>query len=138
MKKDIVLENEYVEVSYISEFELAHLVWKQNNIPSQNYRGAYLELLEYTKEVNGSIFLSDGRLQGVISPEDRKWFLNYAVKRAIANGLKRAVVITKKDPFKKYYMNTIMKFILRKTDLEMKVFYDYDQGLKWLKSYLNK
>jgi len=135
MEKTTILDNQTVEVSFFIELGLALLVWKHSNISSAEYRNTYLELLKYSDEVKGTLFLVDSRLQGVITPQDRKWFMDYVIEKAIKNGLKRAAVIMKKNPFKKYYINSIMKFVLRKTNLELKVFFDYDEGLAWLKSY---
>ena len=134
MEKTIVQDNEFAESSFIEEYKLAQIVWKKPGVTSEIYRETFLKLLDYVKNVDGRHFISDSRLQGVINPADRKWFTDFAVKKAVETGLVRAAVINKKDPFKKYYINIILKFVTRKTNLDMKVFYDYDEGLKWLLS----
>ena len=135
MKKEIICANDFVELSYIHEYKLAHVVWRKKNISTEVYRDAWTTLLDYTANYDLKNFIADGRLQGVIDPKDRKWFMDVILKRAADNGLVRAVVINKKDPFKKYYLNTILKFITRKAPFDMKIFYDYDKGLEWLLSF---
>ena len=135
MEKVVIQDNEFVETSFVLEYKLAHVMWKKKNITSQIYRDAWTKILDYSEKMELKNFLSDGRLQGVISTKDRKWFMDVAVKRAVENGLIRAVVINKKDPFRKYYLNTILKYITRKSPVEMKIFFDYDEGLEWLLSF---
>ena len=135
MGKIILLNNDFVEASYVTEFKIAHIVWKTLNIPSANYREGLSTLLHYAKNHDILNFLSDGRENRAVAPEDRKWFQNYAVPEAEKLGLKHAAVIIKQDPFKKYYLNAILKIVNRKTSYDMKIFYDYDKALDWLKSF---
>lgn len=110
--------------------------WKDiKTIPSEKYRDAFSVLLTYTEKVAVVNFISDARLGGVVSPDDRKWFQKYAVPWAARNGLKHAAIVVKSDPFKKYYMNAILRFINRNANYDVKLYYDYDEALKWLLSF---
>ena len=136
MEKIIVLDNEFVETSYVSKYKLAMVVWKKFlAIPSEKYKEAFISILDYTENVPVVNYLADSALAGVINPEDRKWFQNYGISRAEKNGLKHAAIVIKKDPFKKYYMNTILKFATMKASYDMKIFYDSDEALNWLLAF---
>jgi len=135
MNKIIVIENEFVEACYIVDYKLAHIAWKQKLIPSEMYRTAFTKLLDYTENVDVVNFLSDGRISGPTDPEDRKWFQEYAMPRGQKNGLKRAAVVIKLDPFKKYYINTIIKWGHKKVTFETQIFNDYDKAIAWLLSF---
>lgn len=135
MEKLILLDNEYAECSFINEYKLAHLKWKSTNISSTKYREAFEVLLEYTENTEVVNFISDGRLSGAINPDDRKWFQSEVLKRADKNGLKRGAIVIKADPFKKYYINQIVKWSSRNFNMTMKVFINYDEALNWLLSF---
>lgn len=136
MNKEIVLENEYAEVSFTHDIKLAQVRWKDvKTIPSDIYREAFVVLLDYTENVEVVNFVSDSRKGGVVSPEDRKWFQTYVIKRAANNGLKHGAIVTKKDPFKKYYMNAILRVINRNAPYDVKLFYDYEEAIAWLKIF---
>lgn len=134
MDKIILLENDYVEASFISEYKMAHIIWKSLHTPSKFYREAIMSLLDYGSENKTVSFLSDARLSGATDPEDRKWFQNL-IPLATEKGLNQVAVVIKKDPFKKYYMNSILKVVNRNAKYNMKIFYDYDEAFNWLISF---
>lgn len=136
--KQIIKENRYVEVFYDTEIKLGMIVWQTNVIPSEEYRGAFEILIEYANENKHTdkrvvYFLSDTRLQGIVSPEDRKWFQQSAVPRAVETGLKKAGAIISGSVFKRYYMNMIIKS-LAKFSLPFKVFTNETDALNWITS----
>ena len=136
MEKTIVLDNEFVETSYIPKYKLAQVLWKKFlAIPSEKYREAFISILDYTENVPVVNYLADSTLAGVIDPKDRKWFQNYGIARAEKNGLKHAAIVIKKDPFKKYYMNAILKFATMNASYDMKIFYTYKEAFNRLISF---
>lgn len=136
MNKEIVLDNEFVETSYVHDYNLAQVIWKKFlAIPSEKYKEAFISILDFTENVPVTNYLADTTLAGIIDPSDRKWFQNYGVERAEKNGLKHAAIVIKKDPFKKYYMNTILKFATIKASYDMKIFYNYDEAFKHLLAF---
>ncbi len=136
MNKEVILENEFVEVAYIHDYKMAVVAWKNFvTITTEEYQRVFNEILDFTKSIGVVNFISDSRLGGVVSPEDRKWFQENAVPRAAENGLKRAALVIKKDVFKKYYMNAILKVINRKENYETRIFYNYDEAFNWLISF---
>ncbi len=133
MEKEIVLDNKYAEVAYFPNEKLGQVTWKKFiTISSEDYRKPFLTLLEYTSDKDFFYFISDSRNGGVARPEDRKWFQSHIVPEAAKQGLKNAAIIIPKDPFKKYYMNAILKFINRNAPYNVKIFYDTDSALKFL------
>lgn len=135
MTKDIVLDNEFAEASYIPEYKIAHMVWKKSVIPSEEYRNALIKLLDYCENKKAVSYVSDGRLSGPVEPQDRKWFQEYAIVRAEKIGLKHSAVIIKNDPFRKFYMNGIMKVATLVASYNIKIFTNYDEAIKWVIDY---
>lgn len=131
-----IFENEFARGCYYPEIKAAEIKWKKSIVPSEKYRESFNKIIEFTENHPFVSYISDAVLQGVISPDDRKWFQNEVVPRAVKQGLKYGAVVIKKDPFKKYYMNAILRFLNRKSSITMKIFYDYDKTIEWLKSFM--
>lgn len=134
--KEIIKNNQYVEVCYITEMKLGRVVWKSKIIPSEEYRGAFTILIDFAEKTKGTeksvdYFLSDTTIQGIVSPEDRKWFQEYALPIAIRTGLQKACVVMSGSIFKKYYINLILK-TLKKFDMPFKVFNSYNDAIEWI------
>jgi len=125
--KEIIRENKFSEVSYSKEHDLLEVVWKSKIVPSEEYRATW----EATRKLVFKNFLSDGRQQGLVSPDDRKWFQSTIVKEAADKGLTTAAVVIADNPFKKYYMNMIFK-VVKVSGVKMKIFTDYNKAKKWL------
>jgi hypothetical protein len=107
MEIEIVKES-YVTVTWDSERSMGKVVWSGSPTPEQ-YKKAFLSLLDHAKKGNKvSRFLSDTRNQGIVNPENRKWFEKEMVPAAIKSGLKRTAVITNGNAFKRYYINMIL------------------------------
>lgn len=135
MSRIIVYSSDYAEATYIEEYKMALMVWKRLVIPSEEYRKALTFLLDYGDNVKIVSYLSDGRNSGPVDPSDRKWFQDIAIPRAEKLGLKHSAVIIKNDPFRKFYLNSIIKVVNLTASYNMKVFTDFDEGFKWLLSY---
>ena len=136
MESDLIFENEFAKGSYYKELKLAEILWKKTLVPSEEYRKAFDSIIKFTENVDFVNYLSDGRKQGVVSPDDRKWFQNVIVPKAMKLGLKYGAVVIKKDPFKKYYMNANLRWLNRKSKITMRIFYDYDEAINWIKRFL--
>lgn len=107
MIQDVIKTN-YVHVIYEEELKMIKVQWIDKNT-SEEYRETITKSLEYAKTHNVENYLSDIREQKVVSPEDRKWFTDEILPKAVEQGLKKAVVIFDGNVFKKYYLNTILK-----------------------------
>lgn len=128
----VILDTDYAEISHNPEFKLGKIVWKRKT-STEEYQYAFITLLEYAKTHPTDNFLSDIRNQSVVSPENRKWFEEEMLPKAIEAGLKRAGVVFDGNVFKKYYINMIIK-VSNKFGLPLKMFSSEDEAKEWFKS----
>ena len=136
MAKEKLFSNKYADTYYDASMKLFEIIWHSRVVPDEEYKNIYEKSLDQMESREFYTFLSDTRNEGVISPKARKWFQEEAVQRANKMGLRYAAVIINKEIFKKYYMNMILKWLNRKSEITMKIFYDYDEAIEWLKSFL--
>jgi len=129
--KKVLLDNDYAEISHDPELHLGKIAWKRKTT-TEEYQYAFITLLEYSKSNRTDNFLSDIRKQSVVSPENRKWFEQEMLPKAIDAGLKRAGVIFDGNVFKKYYINMIIK-VSNKFGLPLKVFNSEQDAIEWFK-----
>lgn len=76
-------------------------------------------------------FISDIQKQGVVGPEDRKWFEAVAIPTAIELGLAKAAIIFDGNVFKMYYINMLLNHFTNK-GVPMKFFKDLKGAEKWI------
>lgn len=131
--KKIILDTKFAEISYDSELKLGKIKWKAK-ASTEEYQFAFITLLEHAEKHSADNFLSDIRKQSVVSPENRKWFEDVMLPRAIEAGLKRAGVVFDGNVFKKYYINMILQ-VTNKFGLPMKAFNSEEEAISWFKSF---
>ncbi len=123
----------FATVLYDADKSLGKIIW--HGTPTrEEYKQPFTILIEMAK--NGkriTRFLSDIREQGVVSPESRKWFEHEMVPAAVANGLKRAAVVSAANAFKMYYINLILSAV-NKFNLPFKIFNSEEKALEFLLS----
>lgn len=73
-------------------------------------------------------FLSDTRDQGIVNPENRKWFEKEMVPTAIKAGLKRVAVITNGNAFKRYYLIMILSAV-NKLNVPFRIFSEEQEAI---------
>ncbi|PLX22730.1 MAG: hypothetical protein C0599_05740 [Salinivirgaceae bacterium] len=129
----VFYDSEVVELSYEAELRLGKVRWKKKGT-TEEYRDAFIRMLDYAKTSPIENFLSDIRNQGVVSPENRKWFEAEMLPKAIKAGLKRAGSVFDGNAFKKYYMNMIIK-VSGKFGLPLKLFNTEEEAIEWFKSF---
>jgi hypothetical protein len=78
--------------------------------------------------------LSDITNQGVISPDNRKWFEKEMMPQAVEAGLKRGAIVTSGNAFKLYYINLILSAV-NKFPIATKLFNNQKDALTWLESF---
>jgi hypothetical protein len=129
---EIELMNEpHVRVIYDSDRLLGKIIWSGSPTQEQ-YKKPFLVLLDYAAKGNViTRFLSDTRDQGVVNPENRKWFEKEMVPAAMKAGLKRAAAITNANVFKRYYVNMIISAV-NKFNMPLKVFSDEESAIQFL------
>lgn len=136
MTEKVLLDKDFVTVSYISDLKLGKVVWKRKPLSSE-YKMAFLTLLNHASAEDVFNFMSDIRRQGIIAPDDRKWFEKEMLPAAIKAGLQRASVIFDGNVFKKYYINLIVG-ASNKFGLPLRVFLSEEEALGWISSFMNK
>lgn len=111
VKTQTLLEKDYAVVTYFPEQAMARIKWK-GNVNVDQYRDAFLTVYDHAKAGNlVKRFYTDTREQGVIGPENRKWFEKEMLPKAIDAGLERAGTISDANIFKRYYLNMLLKSI---------------------------
>jgi len=79
-------------------------------------------MLTYGKKYPVDGMLSDITNQGIIAPDNRKWFEKEMMPLAVEAGLKRGAIVTSGNAFKLYYINT-------------KLFNNQKDAYTWLESF---
>jgi hypothetical protein len=128
-----VFKAPYATVTYDSQKRLMVLIWSGS--PSkEEYQKPFLTMLEFGKKHPVDGMLSDISDQGIISPDNRKWFEKEMMPRAVAAGLKRGAIVTSANAFKLYYINLILSAI-NKFPIATKLFNNQKDALNWLDSF---
>ncbi len=130
MRKTI-LDTDYAGITYDSGLKMGKIEWKRKTT-TEEYRHSFMVLLEFAKDNPADNFLSDTTNQGVVSPENRKWFETEMLPQAIEIGLKRAGVIFDGNVFKKYYLNMIIK-VSNKFGVPIRLFNSEEEAILWFK-----
>ncbi|MCK5028992.1 MAG: STAS/SEC14 domain-containing protein [Bacteroidales bacterium] len=125
----VVLEENYALVSYNPVLKIGKVEWKAK-ASSEEYQAAIIALIEYAEKHPVHYYLADITKQSVVSPEDRKWFENIMVPKAIGMGLKKAAVVFDGNVFKKYYVNMIIQ-VTGKLGLPLKLFNKEEDAIQW-------
>ncbi|UII25964.1 hypothetical protein LVD15_22085 [Fulvivirga maritima] len=128
-----VLEEKYVKVLYDENLKLGKIIWQEDkSLTTEQYQKPFQALLDWSNSGKTvALFLSDTRDQGVVSPENRKWFEYEMVPAAIKGGLKRAAVISSGNVFKRYYLNILLNAV-NKFNLPFKIFADEESAIQFL------
>lgn len=130
MEKEL-LNKPYVRVVYDSERYIGKIIWT-GSPKQEEYRQPFEVLLDWANKGNKvSRFLSDTRNQGVVSPDNRKWFENEMIPAAINAGCKRSAAITGGNVFKRYYLNMILSAV-NKFNMPFKIFSDEESAIEFL------
>ncbi len=134
MEPKILLDAEFAQVTFTPSIRLGKITWKRKPTADE-YKKGFSTLLEYAQneELVGN-FMSDIRNQGVVAPENRKWFETEMLPAAIDAGLKRAAVIFDGNIFKKYYLNILIG-VSNKFGLPLKLFNSEEEALKWIHQF---
>ena len=125
-----IFKTNYVEITFDEDAKVLFTKWTNENFTSEQYREVWEKNLSFGNETSVDYFLSDIVDQKVVTPEDRKWFEDSAVPRAIETGIKKGAIILGANPFKRYYFNNIMKK-LGGTTLPFKAFKNKEAAYKW-------
>jgi len=131
--KDLIFDATYAKVTYDSEKRMMVLIW--DGSPNQEeYKKPFLTMLEFGQKNPVDGMLSDISKQGIINPDNRKWFEKEMMPKAVAAGLKRGAIVTNGNAFKLYYINLILSAI-NKFPITTKLFNNQKDAFDWLDSF---
>jgi hypothetical protein len=128
-----VLSEPYATVTYDREKRQLLLIWDGNPTGDQ-YKKPFMTMIEFGKRNPVDSMISDISKQGIISPENRKWFEKEMMPQAVAAGLKRAAIVTSGNAFKLYYINIILAAV-NKFPLTTRLFNKREDAFKWLDTF---
>ncbi len=127
---ETILDAPYAFVTYDPDTLVGKIQWR-GKANEEEYKHAFLVLLEHGKKARIDNFLSDVRDQKIVSPENRKWFEKEVLPVAVnERGLKRAAVVFDGNVFKKYYLNMLIK-ASNKFGMPLKMFNKEEEAMKW-------
>lgn len=129
----IVFEERYAKVTYNAEKKLMVLIWDGSPSPEE-YKKPFLAMLAYGHKHPVDGMLSDISKQGIVNPDNRKWFEKEMMPKAVEAGLKRGAIVTNGNAFKMYYINLILSAV-NKFPIQTKLFNNQKDALTWLDSF---
>jgi len=130
----IIFESDYANVVFEKELELVILTWQNRALTLEEYSRPFKAAFEFQRTTHVENYVSDIRMQKIVSPVLRQWFQSEAVPTAVKQGLKRAAVIFDGNVFKKYYLNNILN-TTKKFGLPMKFFSTMEEAKEWFRSF---
>ena len=126
-----IFESGCATVYYIRDKTLGKIVWHGSPLYDE-YKKPFQALIDLAKKgTSVTRFLSDIREQGIVSPENRKWFEKEMIPAAMDGGLKRASVVSGSNAFKMYYINLILSSV-NKFNLPFKIFNSEEKAIEFL------
>jgi len=126
----IIYDKPFASIDYDADKKIGFVLWKGNCTKDQ-YRDVFENMLEYAKKNLMKYVLSDTTNQGVVSPENRKWFEKEMIPAAIEVGLEKVAIITDANVFKRYYLNMLLSAV-NKFGVPFKIFGNKDQAKAFL------
>jgi hypothetical protein len=135
MNEIIILEEDYAVSKFVPEHKMIQVIWN-GTLTKEQYQETFLKVLDFQGKCEQTItnFMSDIRKQGMVSPENRKWFETVVLPRGIAQGYKRGAVVFDGTIFKKYYLNIILQAV-NKFKIPFKFFYTPEEVIEWFSSF---
>jgi hypothetical protein len=125
-----IFKTNYVNIIFDEENKIVTTKWTTEKFDSDQYKEVWNKTIEFGNNNDVDYFLSDIIDQKVVAPNDRKWFEDEAIPRAIKTGIKKGAIVLGANPFKVYYFNNIMKKI-GGTSLPFKAFKNKEKAYEW-------
>lgn len=129
-----VFEANYAKATYEPDKKRILLVW-DGSPTEEEYKAPFNAMLKFAKIHPVDNMVSDISKQGVINPNNRKWFENEMMPQAIDTGMKRAAIVTSGNVFKLYYVNLILSSV-NKFGLPVKLFKNQQEAGQWLDGFM--
>lgn len=127
--KNLIITEKYVKAYYSGSLKVMGIVW-DGIFTKEEYMAFFDRLLDFGRKNQVIGFFSDIRKQGVVSVEARKYFEKHVSPEAQRLGINKTGVVSDASPFKKYYLNTIIKM----TGRPAKICSDPNEALNYVLS----
>jgi hypothetical protein len=128
-----VFKAPYATVTYDPEKRMMVLVWS-GSPTKEEYKKPFLTMIDYGRKYPVDSMISDISNQGIISPDNRKWFEKEMMPQAVEAGLKRGAIVTSGNAFKLYYINLILSAV-NKFPIATKLFNNQRDAFTWIDSF---
>jgi len=115
-EENVLFSESFATMYYSRELKLAGVVW-HGSFKAEDYIGLFNHLIDEMKGKPLVGFYSDIRQQGVVPVAARKEFERTFSPKGKEMGIDKTGVVTDASPFKKYYLNTIIKITGRPVKL---------------------
>ncbi len=113
---NVLSQYKYATTYYDEEMKVAGVKW-HGSFTKEEYIDLFNQLFEDVKGKKVIGFYSDIRQQGVVPVAARKHFETEFSAKGKAIGIDKTGVVTDASPFKKYYLNTLIKVTNRPVKL---------------------
>lgn len=123
----------YAHVTFNARKKQLLLIW-DGNPSAEEYKKPFMAMINFGKTTAVDSMISDISKQGIISPDNRKWFEKEMMPQAVAAGLKRAAIVTSGNVFKLYYINIILAAV-NKFPMAVKLFNKQEEAMAWLDTF---
>ncbi|QCK16796.1 hypothetical protein [Mangrovivirga cuniculi] len=124
---NILFKEPFVTAYFSKELNIVGVVW-HGFLKTENYTSTFDRLIEFAENNKVIGFYSDIRDQGVVSIEARKYFESTISPKAKELGIDKTGIVSDSSPFKKYYLNTVIKM----TGRPAKIFSDPDKAINFI------
>ena len=126
-ENNIIINEKYAKVYFSESLKVAGVVW-DGFFTKEQYMELFDRMIEFGKKHQIIGFYSDIRKQGIVPVEARKYFEKVVSPAAQKQGINKTGVVSDASPFKKYYLNTIIKM----TGRPAKICSDPDDALNYI------
>ena len=107
-----IKEEKYVKAYYSPQLKILGIVW-DGIFNKDQYMKLFDDVLDHARKHEVKGVYSDIRKQGVVPVEARKYFEKHVSPESAKLGVGKTGVVTDASPFKKYYLNTLIKVLGR-------------------------
>ena len=88
-----IFKTNYINIVFDEKYKVVFTIWLDSIFTSEQYRDVWERTLDFGNKNDVNYFLSDIINQKVVLPNDRKWFEDDVIPRAIKTGIKKGAII---------------------------------------------
>jgi hypothetical protein len=131
MSKEVIMENEFICLSFHPEKKVIHHEVKTGFVPGEVFKNSLIRGNEVLKLKRATRWFSDNRKSGPVDHAVEEWINTVWVDTAVKAGWKYWALILPATAVGKMNMQRFAKSFASK-GAEVQVFTDPDVGMKWL------